>query len=157
MPSVTSPKVYDNKFGYSWHTFVQYFPVLTWRHGSRFGVQNNSEKSVLLLCKTWGIFCHCFVHQHGRLITWVKRFVSKKKEEKTIVINHQKFPEIITRRVSGRTLSVNCICLNENFLPHDFLVIDEVEAFISEAVSTRPYIISEVWRFFESRRYFANI
>ena len=27
---------------------------------------------ILLLCKTWATFCHCFVHQHGRLITWVK-------------------------------------------------------------------------------------
>ena len=27
---------------------------------------------VLLLCKTWATFCHCFVHQHGRLITWVQ-------------------------------------------------------------------------------------
>ena len=45
-------------------------------HGSHVGVQNNSEKSlgnlILLLCKTWGIFCHCFENQHGRLITWVK-------------------------------------------------------------------------------------
>ena len=27
---------------------------------------------ILLLCKTWATFCHCFVHQHGHLITWVK-------------------------------------------------------------------------------------
>ena len=27
---------------------------------------------ILLLCKRWATFCHCFVHQHGRLITWVK-------------------------------------------------------------------------------------
>ena len=50
--------------------------VLTWRHGGHVGVQNNSEKSfgnlILLLCKTWATFCHCFVDQHGRLITWVK-------------------------------------------------------------------------------------
>ena len=25
----------------------------------------------LLLCKTWAIICYCFVHQHGRLITWL--------------------------------------------------------------------------------------
>ena len=27
---------------------------------------------ILLLCKTWATFCHCFTHQHGRLITSVK-------------------------------------------------------------------------------------
>ena len=27
---------------------------------------------ILLLCKTWATFCHCFVLQHGRLFTWVK-------------------------------------------------------------------------------------
>ena len=38
---------------------------------------HNNEKSLLgiwfylILCKTWTTFCHCFVHQHGRLITWV--------------------------------------------------------------------------------------
>ena len=26
---------------------------------------------ILLLCNTWATFCRCFVHQHGRLITWV--------------------------------------------------------------------------------------
>ena len=26
----------------------------------------------LLLCKTWGTFCRCFVHQHGHLIASVK-------------------------------------------------------------------------------------
>lgn len=26
---------------------------------------------ILLLCKIWAIFCHCFVRQHGLLITWV--------------------------------------------------------------------------------------
>ena len=30
------------------------------------------ENLMLLLCKTWATFCHCFVHQHGRLITWAK-------------------------------------------------------------------------------------
>ena len=25
-----------------------------------------------MLSKTWATFCHCFVHQHGRLIMWVK-------------------------------------------------------------------------------------
>ena len=27
---------------------------------------------IISLCKTWATFCRCFVHQHGRLITWVK-------------------------------------------------------------------------------------
>ena len=27
---------------------------------------------ILLLCKIWATFCHCFVHQYGRLITWMK-------------------------------------------------------------------------------------
>ena len=27
---------------------------------------------ILLSCKTWATFCHCFVHQHDRLITLVK-------------------------------------------------------------------------------------
>ena len=49
----------------------------TWRHGGHVSVHNNSEKKsfgslILLLCKTWATFCNCFVHQHGRLITWVK-------------------------------------------------------------------------------------
>ena len=53
------------------------FSVFTWRYGGHVGVQNNSEKSYfgnlsLLLCKTWAKFCHCFVLQHGRHITWVK-------------------------------------------------------------------------------------
>ena len=26
----------------------------------------------LLLCKTWAFISYCFVHQHGRLITWLK-------------------------------------------------------------------------------------
>ena len=26
----------------------------------------------LLLCKTQATFCFCFVHQHGRLLTWVQ-------------------------------------------------------------------------------------
>ena len=54
--------------------------------------------------------------------------------------NPKSFSEDYFRKVS--------LYFNENFLPHDFLVIDEAEAFKSEAVSTRPYIISEVWRFF---------
>ena len=34
----------------------------------------NSEESllILLLWKTWATYCHCLVHQHDRLITWVK-------------------------------------------------------------------------------------
>ena len=27
---------------------------------------------IILLCRTWATFCHCFVLQHGRLITWVE-------------------------------------------------------------------------------------
>ena len=50
---------------------------IRYSHGGQVGAQNNSEKKsfgnlILLLCKTWATFCHCFVHQHGRLITWVK-------------------------------------------------------------------------------------
>ena len=49
-----------------------------WRHGGHIGVQNNSENFfgggnlILLLCKTGATFCHCFVHQHGCHVTWVK-------------------------------------------------------------------------------------
>ena len=50
------------------------FLVFSWRHGGHVGVQNNSEKSLLRLwfyyyAKTWATFCHCSVHQHGRLIS----------------------------------------------------------------------------------------
>ena len=38
-------------------------------------IEQEREKSfgnlILLLCKTWTTFCHCFVHQRGLLITWV--------------------------------------------------------------------------------------
>ena len=33
---------------------------------------NSFGTLILLLCKTWAAFCHFFVHQDGRLITWVK-------------------------------------------------------------------------------------
>ena len=32
---------------------------------------------ILLFCKTWAIFCHSLVHQHGRVITWVKTMKSR--------------------------------------------------------------------------------
>ena len=36
-------------------------------------VSRTKAKIVLgILWKTWATFCHCFVHQHGLLITWVK-------------------------------------------------------------------------------------
>ena len=65
-------------FGNSFDDFQRLiFSVFIWRHGGHVDVQNNSEKKyfgnfILLLCKTWATFCHCFVLQHGRLITWVK-------------------------------------------------------------------------------------
>ena len=67
------------------------FPVFTWRHGGHvwyteqyrvtsrrpcWCTELQRKKSfgnlILLLCKTWATFCHCFLHQHGRFITWVK-------------------------------------------------------------------------------------
>ena len=53
------------------------FSVFTWRHGGHVGVQNNGENKsfgnlILLLCKTLPTFCHCFEHQHSRLIAWMK-------------------------------------------------------------------------------------
>ena len=50
----------------------------TWRHGRHVGELNNSEfffffeNLYLLLCKPRAIICFCFVHQHGRQITWVQ-------------------------------------------------------------------------------------
>ena len=40
-----------------------------------FGIMESTQSFrnlILLLCKTWATISHCFVHQHGRLITWVK-------------------------------------------------------------------------------------
>ena len=50
-------------------------------HSSHVGAQNNGEKKsfgnlALWYCKTWGIICCCFVHQHGRLVTWLKTIYS---------------------------------------------------------------------------------
>lgn len=54
-------------------TLLSVFSVFMWRPTAAMLVSRTIAKIVLvILWKTWATFRHCFVHQHGLLITWAK-------------------------------------------------------------------------------------
>ena len=95
----------------------------SWRHGGHVGGKNNVENSfgnlIILLCKTWETFCHCFVHQHGRLITWLKTkncfganmaVLSRECNQRILGVNVIKVLHLYFTRVAIVSLAENNSC-----------------------------------------------